>query len=573
MGYHNIFWQNHKNAWQKIKENDKTYLILLSISFLLWMLSVGTFRLAALDLKNTPFMILPFSFWIGFILATITFFEASSNKVKYLSIILLSFYTIITLTVIEPYGRMHDSIANIYDSQLVVDGNLEAGYGGDFPGFYLLIGILIKITNINPWSLSRIFPVIFLIIYISFLFVLFQNIGKKIKNIRSYELPLFLYFMLVFSPTIWLRMNPAPQTIGYLLFILTSIILIKRRDNIYFFFLFYLTYLVMVMSHPLTPILSIPGFIAIIYLETEEKGWFHDISYTLKNFSKNIIISIIVIYLSWIVYRAEGIFRQAYGLIEEAIKYEREIPMVTQNAPGTEFYTHLNVIYLLILFSFLLFCYFQSSKSRNGKMVTIWGLAMTPLFIINFGYRFFSRPLLFLSVPMGLIFTDSDRHLSSIDKKKISTFFIIFLVLLSALGTYRSQYYDNALDRPTLSEIRSNNFVALNVKKAVVATAFNLPYDEWGNQVEFSLPKIRLNRIDIDPKSIYRRLYHADTVIISQQLVNYAVFFEGKPYNDTALFLVEQDLNQAFKIYDNGYDRVYFQFGELKRQWRQNMIV
>ena len=487
---------------------------------------------------------------------------ARDRVLKYASLLISSFYTINTLSVIFPFSIHHDSLCNLYSSSLG-----KGGYaGGLIAGFYALNDLLINTCNVKILFLARLYPTFSWLLYVLSLIFFYRSIANSLPQTGS-EIA-FLYYMLILTPTIWLRLNAAPQTLGFLLSIYILALLartIRRYSFIKVLFLS-LSYLALSLSHPLTPLLLMPGIFSIVVLMYPWGGLLRAFKKALK-----VVILFLLPYLAILIFKSEyfyGYFslalssagRQALGgSLARTSSHLLRIPYVTWMGPKIEAkYLYINEIYvfcigLLLLYSLILLLIYNR---RGSLALLIWISILSSIavvFFINpFLSKFLSRPLLFLSLPLGLTFSSAFGSLFKGGKKSMICIMLTACIgSVSLLGLYRAYYYYGAFDIPTYSQIMAHKWLVAHIRRGIISVDALIPVVNYGSikgdcvmiKVAGRVPSIK-------------KLLSANYFLITQQMVTYTSFKASTIYS--LLGKVERgSIYVRSRVYTNGYAKVY----------------
>lgn len=181
-----------------------------------------------------PYQFVPFYFWITFIALNILAFIFIAHKsIQFKSIFKericylllgLSFgiLSIGSLSLLFPHSTLADSWHNTaFSEELILDGSFASTYVMTYPLFYIINGIILVGSGLSPEFLIQIYPLICLIIYLIGTYLLIKNFLKVFfpKTTNSQQNKAWLasfYFFCVFGSKLGLRINPAPQTLGYI---------------------------------------------------------------------------------------------------------------------------------------------------------------------------------------------------------------------------------------------------------------------------------------------------------------------------------------------------------------------
>ncbi len=532
-------------------------ILILVTSLPLWLLSTVTWTLGPLDLRYTPFMLAPWTFWLAFLLTIFVNLTSRTHQVRWLSIGLIFTFSTISLALIEPFGRMHDSAVILRDSLAAVGGNLGVAYGGDFPLAYVFLGILQTVAPLGPWAWSRLFVAVSVGIYLILAIALaksvfVRNTGERSSRRSDYQALGFVLFFAAFSWFLQLRINPAPQTIGFLLFLVLLLAVVRTPASRRFFVFFTLLYFAVLLSHPLSAILAFPGIFAMLYLRISRTHTaYRRPRVLLASLTSTEIVLAAVIFWAWIVYRAGGLITYASDLFQRILAAERVVPTITTNTPAAAVFAQLNLLFLVLLGAALLVSVYVGRKSRSVGIALIWGAFLLPVGFLLFGAPFFPRIFLFMAVPTALVFAAGFGKMAGLHRKLrwIPTTLLASLLILGVLVSY---YHDSALDRSTLGELRAYEFAFEKGIGTIWVDGLQVPFNEQG--LPFSPhPIVGSTRGTMDMQD----LGDSEIVPITQQMENYAAVIEGKVVEETSVAQTRAQLQEWNMIYDNGFSTVF----------------
>ena len=535
------------------------WVLLIALSLILWAQSVKGYRFSELNPYSPPLTSINFTFWVGYVTSLMVTFLASAPTLRYLAMLTSSFYTINTLSVIFPYCIHHDSIGNLYLSAIG-----KGGYaGGIIAGFHALNGLLINLCNLKVLPLVKIYPTFSWILYVLSLYLLYESLAPYLPTGASLEA--FLFYVLVLSPTLWLRLNAAPQTIGMIfsVFALALFVRALSAHKLVYWSLFSITYLVLLLTHPLSPLFLIPALVVVQVLVCRPINVLSFIKYSLKY-----VLPLLLPYFALLTYKAEYFYPYFYHVRLSfkfpsalRISYYR-IPYITWMVPGVPVkYLFLNLLYVtylaILLLSSLIVAWRRNFNFGLASLVWVGALlAVVPIFLTPYFSKFLSRPLLFLSLPLGLIFSTALGPTFRASRLSfIRALLVIGLILISVLGLYRAYYYYGAFDIPTPTQVEAHKWLMNHVKNKVVSV------DAFLHTVDYALNEGNSIKLAGRIASI-ERLLSAHYSMITQQMRTYTSFEEGKPYPLTKLGELERsELAFRGEVYENDHVRIY-------RTWR-----
>lgn len=506
----------------------KLNILLIILLLIIFLLSIGNHRDNEIEIYQSPFMDLDIIFWVGLFFTIILLFLNKKNKFGYVYLFMIFIYSTFALEIIQPLPRMHDSPVNIYGAIKYVLTGTNQGYSSNYPNFYLFVGILGTITKLDIYSLSDFFVYMTITIYFFTFIALYRNL---FIDPDSGSHILYTYFIAIFGSTFMLRINAAPQTLGFILFLSILIIVSKSSINIYKY-LYLLIFSSLVMYHPISPFLTIFSIVPIL------------IHKNMKKYLGQMFVLSLIIYMTWTLYNSY-LFSSFEDYFVDITNYDRTIPSISTIPGGAESYVFINRIYIVSILAFLFLLYIRTYKSKAFNMLLAWSIFIGPLYLFMTAYRFMDRILLF-SIPfLALIFSEGINSFPRTNKIKF--FFIMtIIVLLSIVSVYRSYYLDN-FDRITVDEIDLHKFTSSYINSTIYIGGFNLP-------VEYKGELFGIYRGQTD---VFSR-FDIETILISPQIKAGAVLNEGGYYNDTSLGKIERiDLAKYSVIYDSAYGKIY----------------
>ncbi|HEU5014604.1 MAG TPA: hypothetical protein VFT66_18915 [Roseiflexaceae bacterium] len=507
---------------------------LLGTGISLWCAVVAGSRLPQLAL-SAPFPLLGPVFWLGLALTIGAFFLGQGGQ-RLFAALVLGWYFVATIAFIYPYTVMHDSIANT----LLFPGSesYQRAYSDSYNGFGTLVAWVERLSGIDPWTIARFFPVGMTLVYLLTLGLIMVTWRGRLLS-SPLACALFALFFFAFGDAFYLRINAAPQTIGFVAFLITIGLLPLASHSLWLKGATLLALAAMIISHPVTPLLAVPGLVIV----TASMG---KTNATQIRRALELAGTFLVSYITWTLYRAEWILSRAAGTIMSAFTQEKSLPIVdTPLIYQVDTYMLLHRIFLIALLVVLAASYATLWRTRVWYIVTAWGIAFVPGFALLFSYHdFFDRILLFMLVPCALVFAEAGARLCrSLPKLKVpAAALVMALVLLSASISYFSI---GVIDRVTQDEVEATQYLTtLHRPLRVYANGFNLPVSPDFTFVPASRGIIH-----------YEELRGADAVIVSQQ-VEHAVLLVGRSPVSVAelVTFLHKDYEQ---VYANSGTRVF----------------
>ncbi len=476
---------------------------LLGVSVIFWFLAVTAGKLTRLSLMP-PFLHLGLSFWLGFVISLIIFFAGTRNQ-KILSLIVICAYTIMTLSFIFELPAMHDSILNT--TALPTAQGQYFLYGKTYPGMRLVLEDLVFFFGPNPWFIAQIFPIIVGLSYLLILGIFCHNWRDILFSSFTSEI-LFIFFFIVFGESFYLRTNASPQTLGFLFFLLAMSFIPQARKSIYGNVVLFLALLMMIITHPISPLLSLPGFFAAVFIRDENEK-----KHLLR--AMGFVFLVLSGYVLWTLYMGDWVISSALKLILSSLQAEKIQSNISSSGalPQLAGYLLTHRVLLVSLLIVLGLFFLVTRKRRPWRFAAMWGFGLLPAFLLLLNYQdFFDRVLLFGLVPSALLFSEGSHWLlSTVHRAKYA--FAPSLILLALMSASVSYFYIGAVDRVTYDELLANHYLEkLGRELDVYANGFNIPSETRINY----LPDTR-GILDIE------KAFSADAIVLNQQSVNAAM--------------------------------------------------
>jgi hypothetical protein len=494
---------NYKRAKQLV-----LWLLVLA-SLMFWFLSVKGANFSGLSFLP-PFQNLNIFFWLGLLFILLSFFLGNREQ-KIIAVVILMIYFIATLSIIFDYPVMHDSAINTtYSSNS--QGAFEL-YGRSYLGMGIIVNLLKTTFGGDPIQIARYFPIGVGILYLLIL-GLFYYSWKEILFSSFLSFCLFSLFFIVFGETFYLRINASPQTIAYLFFLFSLSIVPLTNKSIWLRVLLLFSIAMMIITHPISPLLSLPALgVAIVLVDKQKK---RTVAHAIE-----FLILVVVGYLAWTLFMGDWVVRQAVRVLQNAITTDKIVPIVNSGTYLAQvndyiFWHRILLISLLIL---LFILYLLTFKSRAWVFVTAWGIMLLPAFLLLFSYKdFFDRILLFGLIPCAIIVGEGGQKLiTRYPRAKIpAAGLLTFLALLSA---YISYFFIGAVDRVTSDEVEANRYISsINIPLKIYTNGFNLP-------TPANITSMQATRgiINVD------QAMKADVILISKQMENAALINPRAP--------------------------------------------
>lgn len=475
------------NEIKNFELRDRYILFTLVICLLGWLVSVANVRIYQFQNNVfSPFQSLPFIYWPLLIIVCYINLIPTKKNTKILSMGILGLMTLGTLSIIEPYGRMHDSWQNVALSKLIFQkGTVLFGYEytQSYPSLFILFGTLQQITNISVGSLVRMTPLLLMIAYIfgSLLAVdsialLFKYNPKKSWEIASIS---FLFLVIFGLSILGLRINPAPQSIAYILFI--YFIYSSLKDRIERRIISLIICITIVTTHFITPLVMFFSYTILTF------------TLTFTNRSKNLRTSIkrssrvifpLIVFASWTIYQAFYYVKYGINYIQYCFNAETKIganvPMSSLPVNVNEYFIINKQVTIIIVGSLILYSLVIVIKKEKylGISLFLFWLGLTPglLFYLvasDFSSRFFELS----TFPLSLIFGFGIYE--ALKRKSILKHIIIILILIASTTSIYTANNGDIYNYITKSEIVGSKFINANTDPTKLIYGFRLPVENY----------------------------------------------------------------------------------------------
>lgn len=486
---------------------------------------------------------MPIAFHIAIATAVAAFALARSGDIRLICAVSGALIAVLPVVVLCPVGILHDSSRNLLIAEETLAGRPTGMYHDAYPGFWFLIGLLRHLGGGNAWDVLRWYPLWVTAIYSILLYLLgtevFAAFGYDTEA-RKHGVAATILIALVIGSMIWMRNNLAPETFGFSIGIFLTFLTLRAAIRWEWLALMGVAVVSLVVSHPLSPILIFPGMLAALAIRSST---FREVAVRTLNKSIWVLLPAAVLYLGWIMFQSSWIIDHARGIVVDALESEKHVSGLNRFIPGTEQILFENLAFLLTLFIALAPLGLVALTTPLRKLVVPWGLFMAPILVGSVGGRFFSRPLLFLLVPLGLAIGAS----LTLRGKWISRVALTFLVLAALLGALRTGYVES-IDRPTASEIDAYTY-AFTSSNSVYRPALNLHYDLDGHRIPSGDPLLGGGRA-YNPA----RASEHDLRIVSAQTLAYSAWEKGRAPSDVAQ---DARFEAAGLVYSNGESFVF----------------
>ncbi|MHA1425924.1 MAG: hypothetical protein ACTSQI_08035, partial [Candidatus Helarchaeota archaeon] len=383
-----------------------------------------------------PFQFVPPYFWLSFctlsvfslILLLNKFIQFPSITHERLCYLLLGFsfglLAIGSLVILFPYSTLSDSWHNTaFSEALIEDGVIHSSYVMSYPIFYIFNGILLQIPGLTPELLIQISPIICLTLYLigSFLLVrnalnlFFPDLKESQKNKAWF---LTFYFFCVFGAKLGIRINPAPQTLGYI------------------FLLFFLTFFLKQVNKPTNKTRILPILLLNLILFTHiivfsYLIFFLILMFFIRKFRREALITLLsvlpVIIIWFFTIFLNFIFPDPsiqiyYGYFLDILHFIADNFIIFIGAG-------LSVVIIIFLFIFRKKIFHENTDSSNFPLICIFFLSTSIFSIFNLNLYLITQILIYffliIMIVYSVLFNYAKRNLVLRD------FSIIWIISLS----------------------------------------------------------------------------------------------------------------------------------------------
>lgn len=545
-------------------KTNKIKLLLLIICLNVWIYCVGTTRLTSLSTDIfTPFQHLPIIYFPALIIVCFLTIKPAPTGIKIFSMFVLGLMTIGTLSVIMPYGRVHDSWQNVaIASDIFIGGNfpsLEYTYG--YPGSYLLIATVLRVTGLNVVDIVRYMPLFSVIIYIAGTIFLVDNIADLLSIRKNREVAaLVFYFIALFGFSLLsLRTNASPQTIGWLLVPFFLGAFIKGSHMVRWRIIAIVIFFLITITHLFSSIVAlVMAFSLTFFIERKDIFGF---------------VLLVTISAAWTLYFSSFIIELGINLIKNMFNNELSFAYSTPAAGfgDSPLYTTIRqvdillVVALLILSLFILFRYRRKLALMLMLMSSIGAIFL--IFLFFQGAPFQDRAFLFLSLPLSLFFGFGIMHLFNENEgqstrgsrwrwiKSASKVFTVVIIIVAGGMSVVTSYQSDSIWMITEPEKKAAEYLNEYTSETRITYTHALPVDSYMNIASRFKP-VYLPGIEDMEKLLQtsERL-----VLITEQWRNWQLSIERKkPTSLEQALDVLEETPQANLVYNNGKSTVYY---------------
>ena len=522
---------------------------LLAIALLFLSLAVYMAPPFVLNISETPLWRLGPLYAASTVVSIAIFAVAPNGKLKWSALAVVALSGIGILAVIEPTGRMHDSLTNGFfgmrlflgESPLVIDPYVSA-----FPGAFIFLGAQLTLAGISLENLSAFYAPYTAIIYV----LLFISIGKSLERLRI--IPTKSSISLAFVVVVWgaifgLRINPAPATIGLLLsFLLLSISL--QKQSVAKASASLVVVAALVISHPISPILATVLLVSLGIAIVRTRKRLFRLSVTLYSSLA-----------AWILFLGGFVFLQAI----EQLRTFAVLDVGAETVPSTQSLPELGVYLMTYRLSLLLLAVLailglrrMSPQSRRAVFgpALVFGSAV----LLTLSTLFYTRVAAFLLIPLSISLTYCSGLLSPAQvfrakspvKRTVEVIVIVLLVASGTAALMTSYWTDSAFDQVTSTELAAGRFLSEWAPAGTIDFGGFVPPYRFDASI---LPAQRgVTEIGTSQDATY--------LVITQQRINAAVITEGKAFLATELWsLTLWAESTMIRAFDSGESVVFVQ--------------
>jgi hypothetical protein len=294
-----------RQTWREI---GSAVIAALSVIVAIVVLSVVS-RLPILApdaLIGGPFWHLPASAWVGIALLAAAVLVLDSDRYRVIAVAAFGLATMGALGYLEPLGVFHDSWRNVGLGQLAlspeyVDSMRQVSYVESSPISFLYMGLLQSVFPDMP-SFLRVYPILCVLFYCTGIYVLavaFADVhGGRLAAMRSRLGLLSVFAFLTMAPLFAVRVNPAPQSLAFLLMPFCLAAILASVSSTRFRIIALVLFCVMILTHAITAAMVVS--IAAGWLLLDRRPWRGAGSSSLLQ--PNSVILYASLFLSWLIY-------------------------------------------------------------------------------------------------------------------------------------------------------------------------------------------------------------------------------------------------------------------------------
>jgi hypothetical protein len=537
----------------------KTYLILLSVSLILFFFGISQIRYVIVGSEDILGLVnhLPFSYWIGLALILLTSILAFlDHDLKKDAIFITILFVVGLYLVVLPafvYENPTEN-ANFYPfseinswlptHHLAINNPPHLASYYSWPGFHFLSAWVVTIwgESFDFFEFAKYIPILFLLFSILITF----SLGRRL-NLNTNRC--FLLSFLVLSSWLLITADYAPRSLGMLLFLSLFLLLMTIKNSFADNILVVLFMIAIVLTHSLTALATLPALILL--------------SFYRKIF--RFVPIFVIIFGAWYLY-------QAFGVLELGIRQALVYPLQQIFIFGQQEYTGgttsltrivshyawvaYGAIYVVSIIVCIILLFLRRIPVENRKQVIssfVWAIGSAAVTVVAGFTDAFQRTYVFTLVPLVCIIV-----MSFIFYKKLSDVLLIVIMCLFVALHIPAEYgEDTSWGTVLTSDVKGAKFLALDVKPKEI-------YYFTGNDMIVHYFDPDLVKIPvyfgavIDPWTLKVDIQALDKlqyVVMSQKGTDRAVFRWGKdPYVMWPKTLTGQN---ADFIYNNGALQIY----------------
>ncbi|MDO8725004.1 MAG: hypothetical protein Q7J35_02925 [Candidatus Methanoperedens sp.] len=564
--YKNLNLKNevsHVKSWFSSHLDLKIYVIFSLISLIFLFYSIWKIRPVVVDVKDFLGLAshLSLEYWIGYILAVFFSIKLYLDKKIKKDIIYILYLIVIGLYLFgvpifaEDNARFPWSYYPAGEVKTVMETkyvNLSSQYPvmtyRSWPALHLISASILYLTDIKIENVLKYFPLfwVFSVILITF------SIGKRLRLLSNQSfLASFLILASFWGPLYYY----GPVSIAYLLYLLLFMFIVafsKIIPNNYLAevhraILISLTFITLIITHILTPIMIISSFIfSSSFIQSLHKK------------RTIFIIFFIILFTSWYLYLAQFMFETGvkevikqvsqpdiFGLFKTG-KYS-SVEIITFSSHwivrySRLFYIGVYAIAMIVASTFYITGRIKKDNKELTKICFFWLIGIFILFVIKYGAEIDERIYLFSLVPMGYIITFTfDR--------KILTVLAILLILPHIPAHYGTESSD--LIRTT--ELNGAKFFAEKTIFHIGESYFSM----WDTFIDYYDPekvKIYGRTLSIIEKPDPTKIDNSTYIINSNGSYNFLFYTFGF---DPLKEWIQFNQGKINQFYDNGFYQIF----------------
>jgi len=432
-----------------MQKKSKICLLVFTIGALFLIASSGS------EIESVPLtydfglmQMLPPLFWLGFSLCLISIVVGIKNDSRTIFYIksLLLFVFIASIPILflkNPFWP--GSYEHVYESlPITLSGHVPAlsfdlpwvfeSYPANFPGYFILLSILLQITGLDGVAFSKYYPILSNLITFIAVSVLFKTLLKGASQ-TSYRYAMLLFML----GNVYLQFQVSPQSLFFVVGILAIIALERSTPKFRFIAIF--LFFSIVMSHPTTLFVVLP-FVVV---------WRFLTKFYFKNKHDGIRAPAVLFTLMWIAWMMFFAITRGETIIDSIVTQFLSLfsPQILVQEAGTQLggvFTVPPIIRLIVLATLGMFsfsCLIMEWREKTKNFPIYAAFLFTPVILtfldVALGSGLYDRYLLFfvlMSIPLSMKIIHRLRpHLKS---------FLIALILILAILNFTTLHYQAA---------------------------------------------------------------------------------------------------------------------------------